>query len=88
MPRWTDAAREKQRQLIHQWKPWERSTGPRTPKGKAIASRNAEKPPNPSLAFLEASREMRFAVGDLANLLRRQRLSKFRQEVERRDVPQ
>jgi hypothetical protein len=28
---------------IHGWKPWKRSTGPRTPEGKAIVSRNAFK---------------------------------------------
>ena len=30
-------------QLIRAWKPWERSTGPRTPDGKAKVSRNAWK---------------------------------------------
>ena len=29
--------------LIRRWRPWERSTGPRTPEGKARASRNAYK---------------------------------------------
>lgn len=28
-------------QLIRRWKPWERSTGPRTPEGKARSARNA-----------------------------------------------
>ncbi|GAB4232432.1 MAG: hypothetical protein Kow00121_60530 [Elainellaceae cyanobacterium] len=28
---------------IHDWKPWEKSTGPRTLMGKAISSRNALK---------------------------------------------
>ena len=28
---------------IHRWKPWERSTGPRTPESKARVSRNAYK---------------------------------------------
>src|SRR4030095_2585834 len=28
--------------VIHRWKPWSRSTGPRTPEGKARASRNAD----------------------------------------------
>jgi hypothetical protein len=26
--------------LIRKWKPWEKSTGPKTPKGKAKVSRN------------------------------------------------
>ncbi len=29
--------------LIHRWKPWERSTGPKTVAGKARVSRNARK---------------------------------------------
>jgi hypothetical protein len=30
-------------ELIRRWKPWERSTGPKTPEGKAVVSRNAWK---------------------------------------------
>ena len=41
MPRWTDEARAKQSELIALVRPWEKSTGPRTPKGKAISSKNA-----------------------------------------------
>ncbi len=40
MPRWTDEARVKQSELIALVRPWEKSTGPRTPKGKAVSSRN------------------------------------------------
>jgi len=40
MPRWTDEARLKQSELIRKVRPWEKSTGPRTPKGKAISSKN------------------------------------------------
>jgi hypothetical protein len=29
--------------LIRKWKPWRRATGPRTPEGKATASRNSYK---------------------------------------------
>jgi len=38
---WTQAQREKQSKLIHAWKPWEKSTGPVTERGKALASKNA-----------------------------------------------
>jgi len=38
---WTLERRAKQAELIKTWKPWERSTGPRTREGKAKASRNA-----------------------------------------------
>lgn len=37
---WTPERRQKQSELIRTWRPWERSTGPKTPEGKAVASRN------------------------------------------------
>lgn len=37
---WTPERRAKQRSMIQSWKPWRQSTGPRTPEGKARASRN------------------------------------------------
>ena len=40
MPRWTAAARARQRRLINQVKPWEKSTGPKTPHGKSQSARN------------------------------------------------
>ncbi len=38
---WTDERRAKQAAAIRRWKPWQQSTGPRTPEGKARSSRNA-----------------------------------------------
>jgi len=43
MATWTTERRAKQAELIRQLKPWEKSTGPRTAKGKAKASRNSRK---------------------------------------------
>jgi hypothetical protein len=40
---WTPERRARQAELIRTWKPWEQATGPRTPDGKVIASRNAFK---------------------------------------------
>ena len=40
---WTLERRAPQAELIRQWKPWEQSTGPRTPEGKAKVSQNAYK---------------------------------------------
>lgn len=40
---WTPERRARQAQLIHTWRPWERSTGPTTPEGKARVARNAYK---------------------------------------------
>ena len=38
---WTNERRAKQAAAIHNWRPWEESTGPRTVAGKAVVSRNA-----------------------------------------------
>jgi hypothetical protein len=38
---WTPEQRQRQREAIQRWKPWSKSTGPRSPSGKAAASRNA-----------------------------------------------
>ena len=40
---WTSKRRARQAELIRHWRPWERSTGPRTGAGKAIVARNAWK---------------------------------------------
>ena len=40
---WTPERRARQAELIRNWKPWERSTGPRTAKGKLKVSRNGYK---------------------------------------------
>lgn len=40
---WTPERRARQAELIRQLQPWKKSTGPRSPKGKAAASRNAWK---------------------------------------------
>jgi len=37
---WTPERRKRQAELIRRWKPWEHSTGPRTPAGRArVASK-------------------------------------------------
>lgn len=40
---WTPERRARQAELIRQWRPWEKSTGPKNPEGKATSSRNAWK---------------------------------------------
>ena len=40
---WTPERRARQAALIRTWKPWKQASGPRTPEGKAKASRNAWK---------------------------------------------
>ena len=38
---WTLEQRQQQSQAIKRWKPWSKSTGPKSPKGKAAVARNA-----------------------------------------------
>lgn len=38
---WTAERRAQQATAVRRWQPWEKSTGPRTPTGKARVSRNA-----------------------------------------------
>lgn len=40
---WTAERRARQAELIRSWRPWERSTGPRTVEGKVKASANRQK---------------------------------------------
>ena len=41
MRHWTLEERQRQAELIRQWKPWNHSTGAKTIEGKAKSSRNA-----------------------------------------------
>lgn len=41
---WTPERRARQAERIRQTRPWEHSTGPRTPEGKAVSSQNARMP--------------------------------------------
>ncbi len=40
---WTPERRAKQAEAIRKWRPWERSTGPKTSAGKARVSRNGDR---------------------------------------------
>ena len=62
---WTADRRQKQRELIQRWKPWEKSTGARTAEGKAKVSKNAVK--------TGKSLEVRELIKYLSGLLREQK---------------
>jgi hypothetical protein len=62
---WTVARRSKQARAIHRWRPWEKSTGPRTQTGKSRVSQNAYRG--------GARQSLRASVRELNNLLRRKR---------------
>lgn len=56
---WTAERRARQAMLIRTWQPWTKSTGPRTPEGKAKSSRNAYKPNPIRRQLLEIATELR-----------------------------
>ena len=67
--RWTDEQKARQAALIRSWRPWERSTGPRTPQGKAVSSHNVlvgQERREQELA--QAKHELRAAVAKVAAL--------------------
>ena len=39
--RWTPERCKRQSEAIRRWKPWQQSTGPKSPEGKAVVSSNA-----------------------------------------------
>ena len=62
---WTPERRARQSQLIHKWKPWEKSTGASTPEGKKISSKNAV-----NYSLREVMREMARQSRELLNYLK------------------
>ena len=55
---WTQERRARQAEQILMWRPWERSTGPRTAAGKARSSRNADKPESFNRRVRELKKEV------------------------------
>lgn len=56
MARWTVEARQQQRERILALKPWVRSTGPRTPEGKAKVALNRQESLDRIKREIEAAR--------------------------------
>lgn len=63
--KWTQEQRKQQADAIHRWKPWNQSTGPTSPEGKAKVSRNGDTGGD--------WRMLRDAIKALNQALRRQR---------------
>jgi len=60
---WAPESKAKQRALIGRWSPWKKSTGSKTPEGKARAAGNADKGGTWQLRLLaRALREQRKAL--------------------------
>jgi len=69
MRNWTPEQRQRQRELIQRWKPWEKSTGAKTPEGKKKSSQNAYKT-GKSLEFREFIKFINRLLKDQKDLIR------------------
>ena len=61
---WTPERRSRMAELIKRWKPWEKSTGPKTPGGKAKVGRNSRKHGMRGKAYREEMRKLKRALAD------------------------
>ncbi len=55
---WTLERRQRQAELIRSWRPWEKSTGPKTAEGKQVASQNGRKHGQDAADWLELRRQL------------------------------
>jgi len=62
---WTPERRAKMRAAIHRWRPWEKSTGPKTEVGKAKVAGNAFKHGHRSAAAQAESKAIRKMLAEL-----------------------
>jgi len=69
--RWTAEQRAQQSEAIRRWKPWERSTGPKTDTGKATVSANALKHGLRSAGWLEDQKRITELLRRCRELLKR-----------------
>lgn len=79
MPRsWTDEQKKEQARKISAWKPWSRSTGPRSDSGKARSAKNRALSLEAARAKVEAlRREQAIAVSELERLTGKRKALQF-----------
>lgn len=80
---WTKERRARQAEAIKRWRPWEKSTGPRTPGGKANAAANGTKSGPGARRLL---RELRKVLREQREALREVERSDFSLPVTREGV--
>lgn len=66
---WTSEQKQRQSKLIQKWKPWNSSTGAKTPEGKARSSQNALKHGFRSGSAIAHQKEARQELKQLKSLL-------------------
>ena len=72
---WTPERKARQAELIRSWKPWERSTGPRTAQGKTASSQNVQGGQERRKRELaQAQQELNAAVAKIARLIGKSKL--------------
>lgn len=62
---WTPERRAAQRLAIRRWRPWEKSTGPKSPAGKVRVSKNATKHGRQRRSVVDEQRAIRKLLKDL-----------------------
>jgi hypothetical protein len=67
---WTPERRERQAALIRSWKPWTRSSGPKTEQGKATSAMNARKHGMRSRRALDEARILRALIRQCQDMAR------------------
>jgi hypothetical protein len=73
MRQWTHEERLRQAELIRNWQPWKRSTGAKTPEGKARSSQNAYKH-----GISNVKKKLSWLLNDQKNII--DALSQFKSE--------
>ena len=66
MRHWTQEERERQSELIKSWQPWQKSTGPQSDAGKAVAAKNAFKHGMRSVRGIKEQRDLNALLRQLS----------------------
>lgn len=87
MRHWTPEERQRQSEIIRQWQPWKKSTGPSTPEGKAMSSQNVlVGNENRKKALVLARAELKAAQKKVTKLTRGKELTPLEMEL-RKNFP-
>ena len=79
---WTQEERQRQSAAIRQWQPWEKSTGPGSPEGKAVSSQNVfVGNANRQAALVLARAELKAAQEKVTKLTRGKELTPLEREL-------
>lgn len=80
---WTSERKARQAAMIRSWKPWERSTGPVTEKGKVESSKNRQKSLDAARQEIEDARKALILAEQTLERLGQKPKSDFRADIKR-----